>query len=108
MPQGKRSIGVVQRHRASADQGRLRTYADDGQKKDRDMNSVWKQTDVGAPKDGTKVLFLARPAVGGFETPEPVVGYWIDNKWRDCPIAGIPGRVEIEIRPSYWTEIPEH
>ena len=33
------------------------------------MNSVWKLNDVGAPKDGTKVLFLARPEVGGFENP---------------------------------------
>jgi hypothetical protein len=76
-------------------------------KKETHMNGVWKQSDIGAPKDGTKVLFLARPAVGGFETPAPVIGYWIDGKWRDCPIAGIPGRLEIEIRPAYWTEIPE-
>jgi hypothetical protein len=71
------------------------------------MSSLWKPGDVGAPRDGTKVLFLARPAVGGFEAPAPVIGYWIENRWRDCPIAGIPGRVEIEIRPAYWTEIPD-
>jgi hypothetical protein len=71
------------------------------------MNAIWKSRDVGAPKDGTKVLFLARPAVGGFAAATPVIGYWVDGRWRDCPIPGIPGRLEIEICPEYWTEIPE-
>jgi hypothetical protein len=70
------------------------------------MTTVWKQNDIGAPKDGTRVLFLARPKVGGFADAMPVIGYWVDNRWRDSPIPGIPGRMEIEIVPDYWTEIP--
>ena len=70
------------------------------------MTTVWKQSDVGAPKDGTRVLFLARPKVGGFTDAMPVIGYWVDNRWRDSPIPGSPGRMEIEIVPDYWTDIP--
>jgi hypothetical protein len=46
---------------------------------------AWKNGDRGAPRDGTKLLMMARALIGGIEA-EPVIGYWSEDRWREAQI----------------------
>jgi hypothetical protein len=60
-----------------------------------------------APKDGTRVLLLARAAIRGGVTPTPVVGYWsVDKRWTDAMVPTRVPRAEIELVPVRWMKIP--
>ncbi len=64
----------------------------------------WKTMDS-APKDGTKVLLIARLDIQG-EEPGPVVGHWLKTveEWRPVPDLLDKGTKLIS---SYWTGFPE-
>jgi len=64
----------------------------------------WKSMDS-APKDGTKVLLIARLDIHGDE-PGPVVGLWVRavEEWRPAPDLLDKGT---KLIPSYWMDIPE-
>jgi len=68
--------------------------------------SIWMTMDS-APKDGTRVLLLARPLVHGGVTPAMVVGYCsADRGWTDAILPSGVLRTEIELFPIRWMKIP--
>jgi hypothetical protein len=68
-------------------------------------NANWRTMDY-APKDGRKVLLIAKLDLPG-EEPGPVVGRWYRapvEEWRPTPEPLNTGR---KLIPSLWMEIPE-
>ena len=68
-------------------------------------SAAWKTIDS-APKDGTKVLLLARCKTIPDDTPAPVVGFWNKHvmQWK---VASEYLSQADELIPSHWMEIPE-
>ena len=69
--------------------------------------STWKSMQA-APKDGTRVLLLARAAMHGSEQSAPVVGHWSRHRdaWVDAIIESGTNRSGVELQPVGWIEIP--